>query len=290
MAAAILFVLFSFGMFTAKGRRQVVAVLLAGTVATTLVVPRPVRAQGSLVGAIHGVLNVINGVVDRALAREPAATAPEPGAGDIPPPLTGSSLSTIAVFLPFALLAGVAGAFFRPLAFTIAISLTISYLIAAFAVPAAVRVIERRKERRHSKSPIDRPSRFDRAVRFAVRRVWIPAAATALLFGAGFLLYRTIGTDFLPQMDEGSIILDYWTPPGTSLTDTNAMLDEIEQQMATEGVRMVELETATNNHPAIAFWKRHGYRPVAVHHRYYKNRIDAYRMIKEIASARAREA
>ena len=70
----------------------------------------------------------------------------------------------------------------------------------------------------------------------------------------------------------------------------SAMLDEIEQQMATEGVRMVELETATNNHPAIAFWKRHGYRPVAVHHRYYKNRIDAYRMIKEIASARAREA
>jgi ribosomal-protein-alanine N-acetyltransferase len=69
----------------------------------------------------------------------------------------------------------------------------------------------------------------------------------------------------------------------------SAMLGVIEQQMAAEGVRMVELETATNNHPAIAFWKRHGYRPVAVHHRYYKNRIDAYRMIKEIASARARE-
>lgn len=67
MAAAILFVLFSLGMVKAKTRRQVVAVLLAGTAAATFVAPRPVRAQGTLVGAIQGVLNVINGVVDRAL-------------------------------------------------------------------------------------------------------------------------------------------------------------------------------------------------------------------------------
>jgi multidrug efflux pump subunit AcrB len=41
--------------------------------------------------------------------------------------------------------------------------------------------------------------------------------------------YRHVGTDFLPSMDEGSIILDYWTPPGTSLTDTDRMLREAER-------------------------------------------------------------
>jgi len=44
-----------------------------------------------------------------------------------------------------------------------------------------------------------------------------------------YLIYGHIGTDFLPSMDEGSIILDYWTPPGTSLTETDAMLREAER-------------------------------------------------------------
>jgi hypothetical protein len=68
MAAAVLFVLFSLGMVKAKTRRQAVAVLLAGTIAATVVAPRPARAQGSLVGAIQGVLNVINGVIHGTLA------------------------------------------------------------------------------------------------------------------------------------------------------------------------------------------------------------------------------
>jgi multidrug efflux pump subunit AcrB len=188
-----------------------------------------------------GIAAAIGLVVDDAIVvvenihqhrfRETAANAAEAGAAEILPPLTGSSLSTIAVFLPFALLSGVVGAFFRPLAFTIAVSLTISYLIAAFAVPAAVRAIERRKERRHARTLLDRPSRFDRAVRFTVGRPWIAAAAVVFVLGGGFLFYEIIGTDFLPQMDEGSIILDYRTPPGTSLTDTNAMLDEIEHEV-----------------------------------------------------------
>jgi hypothetical protein len=68
VAAAVLFVLFSLGMVKAKTRRQAAAVLLAGAIATTVVAPRPARAQGSLVGAIQGVLNVINGVIHGTLA------------------------------------------------------------------------------------------------------------------------------------------------------------------------------------------------------------------------------
>ncbi len=63
MAAAVLFALFSFGMVKVKTRRQVIAVLVAGMTGVTLLAPRPARAQGTLVGAIQGVLNVINGVI-----------------------------------------------------------------------------------------------------------------------------------------------------------------------------------------------------------------------------------
>lgn len=68
MAAVVFVVLFSLGMIKAKTRRQAMAVLLAGTIAATVVAPRSVRAQGSLVGAIQGVLNVINGVIHGTLA------------------------------------------------------------------------------------------------------------------------------------------------------------------------------------------------------------------------------
>jgi ribosomal-protein-alanine N-acetyltransferase len=68
----------------------------------------------------------------------------------------------------------------------------------------------------------------------------------------------------------------------------SALMAAIEKQMTAAGVRMVELETATNNHPAIAFWQRLGYRTVSVYPRYYRNRTDAYRMVKEVASPRFR--
>ena len=64
---AAFFLLFSWFMVTAKTRRQVVAVALAGTVAATLVAPPRVLAQGNLFTAIQAVLNVINGIVQTAL-------------------------------------------------------------------------------------------------------------------------------------------------------------------------------------------------------------------------------
>ncbi len=68
MAEATLFLLFLLGMVKAKTRRQVMAVVLAGTVGAVMLTPRPARAQGSVVGAIQGVLNVINGVIHGGLA------------------------------------------------------------------------------------------------------------------------------------------------------------------------------------------------------------------------------
>jgi CzcA family heavy metal efflux pump len=146
------------------------------------------------------------------------------GLGEVLPALTGSSLSTIVIFFPFALLSGVAGAFFRPLALTMAIALGVSYFLAALAVPVAARglgVSSKRKPKR----------RDPRIARFFIAHPSIAILVTVGLLVGGWFLYSSIGSDFLPQMDEGSIILDYWTPPGTSLTDTDAMLGEVEKQI-----------------------------------------------------------
>jgi len=208
-------------------------------------------------------------------ARGGSHDATESGAAELRPALVGSSLSTIVILLPFALLSGVVGAFFRPLALTMALALSVSLAIALIAVPVSVSIFHR-PHRGHTPGP--RPSTDPdpgeaeegdgpthswrdglrpiartgaRARRHVARRLagiaggadrgyaWVvrqfatrgtlAASITAVLLIVAYVLYGRIGTDFLPSMDEGSIILDYWTPPGTSLAETDAMLREAER-------------------------------------------------------------
>jgi len=70
---------------------------------------------------------------------------------------------------------------------------------------------------------------YEDCLRFALKRpLWI-AGFGALLVIASFLCYKALGTDLLPEMDEGGFILDYLSPPGTSLQETNQMVSHIEQ-------------------------------------------------------------
>jgi len=63
-----------------------------------------------------------------------------------------------------------------------------------------------------------------------------------------------------------------------------ALLREMEEKLAARGVNQVELETATDNHAAVAFWHKHGYRTVGVLKRYYANDVDAYAMLKPLTA------
>lgn len=166
------------------------------------------------------------------------------------PALIGSSLSTIVILLPFALLSGVVGAFFKPLALTMALALVISLVIAIVLVPLSVSIFHRHNSKHTGRSKFH-PGLRARILGRLVRRLspfsrrtargyrWmvdvfvthglLSVAVVVALLGITYVLYGRIGTDFLPAMDEGSIILDYWTPPGTSLSETDAMLRAAER-------------------------------------------------------------
>jgi multidrug efflux pump subunit AcrB len=66
---------------------------------------------------------------------------------------------------------------------------------------------------------------FRRSLKYPV---WVPALTVALIV-VSYLCYRHIGSDLLPKMDEGSFILDYVTPSGSSLEETNRMILHILQ-------------------------------------------------------------
>ncbi|MGH9444447.1 MAG: efflux RND transporter permease subunit, partial [Terriglobia bacterium] len=68
---------------------------------------------------------------------------------------------------------------------------------------------------------------YDRVFRRFLARPWLLAILGVVLIIVSYFCYRRIGSDLLPKMDEGSFILDYVTPPGSSLQETNRMITHI---------------------------------------------------------------
>lgn len=146
-------------------------------------------------------------------------------------PLTGSSAATVVIFLPLAFLSGVTGAFFKALSLTMASALVISYLLTWIAVPLlAERFLDERHRAEHP------PGRFTRRMMQGYQSIlqrWLRRPLLVLLLVlplllVGGLAFTRVGTGFMPQMDEGGFILDYLSPPGTSLQETDRLLRQVE--------------------------------------------------------------
>ncbi len=228
------------------------------TVVAGLAIPFAVAIVGMALGAtgqtinlmtLAGVAASIGLIADDAIvvvehieyqAARGAEGAAERGIRRLLPALVGSSLSTTIILLPFALLTGVVGAFFKPLALTMALCLIVSFFLSWIVVPATIhRVGLPRKFTAHAQPESTHPHArawrlglarvYDATVAVLLRRPAIAVLVTVGLVIAAWASYRHVGTDFLPSMDEGSIVLDYWTPPGTSLSETDAMLADVER-------------------------------------------------------------
>ncbi|HYW05179.1 MAG TPA: efflux RND transporter permease subunit [Gammaproteobacteria bacterium] len=145
-------------------------------------------------------------------------------------PQVGSSTSTIIIFLPLAFLSGVTGAFFKALSLTMAVSLFISFLVAWLVVPLlADFVLGRKDTEREAVGRLGRRIRrgYTRLmVRLLRHPAWLLLGLVPLL-GVAFVAFQHVGTGFMPHMDEGGFILDYRAPPGTSVKETNRLLDQV---------------------------------------------------------------
>jgi len=146
------------------------------------------------------------------------------------PPLAGSSAATIIIFVPLAFLSGVTGAFFKALSLTMASSLLISFLLAWLAVPLlAEHLLKASDAEREDAGPIfTRIQRgYQRLMTQAIRSPAYLLIALVPLILIGLFAYKQVGSGFMPEMDEGGFILDYRTPAGTSLAETDRLLRQI---------------------------------------------------------------
>ncbi len=139
------------------------------------------------------------------------------------PAMLASSLSTIVIFLPFALMGGVAGAYFNVLTNTMIITLVCSFFVSWIGLPV-IYLLFGFTERKKKKKEADKPVSSQNWVYFFIKRPWISLIFVAGLMTAIIIFAPLLQTGFLPELDEGSIVLDYSSPPGTSLEETDRML------------------------------------------------------------------
>ncbi len=146
-------------------------------------------------------------------------------------PVTSSTATTLVVFIPLGFISGVAGQFFTALTITLASAVAFSLFLALFVVPIFCAQVM--KNEKHSAKQIEgskeQASWYRRVLRTSLRHPMVAGFSAILILVAAFVLFARIGTDFLPEMDEGSYVLDYLMPAGTSLPQTDQVCQQIEK-------------------------------------------------------------
>lgn len=149
-------------------------------------------------------------------------------------PIAFGVLIIMLVYVPIATLQGLEGRMFRPMAITVAIALFGSLVLALAWVPAAATFAFRRgaQESRYAvrlSAWLDR--RYAPLLGRVMRRPKATLAAAALLFGGSLAMVPALGTEFLPELDEGSIVIQALRDPSVSLTRSVEMQRELERTL-----------------------------------------------------------
>src|SRR5215203_2438650 len=188
-------------------------------------------SMGGLAVAIGLVIDDAVVVVEniaRRSAESPGAGALESAMAEITGPVVSSTLTTVVVFVPLGLLSGTVGDFFRALSMTLTAAVLVSLALALTLVPVLARALGTSRLRAAEARTGVFDGLYQRTLPQMVRRPGIGAVCVALLVVLGSAFYARLGTGFLPAADEGGFVIDYLTPPGTALEETDARVRKME--------------------------------------------------------------
>ncbi len=145
------------------------------------------------------------------------------------PAMIGSSLATIVIHFPFRLMSGMAGSFFKELSDTMQITMITSFLVTWLLLPVFHLIIGYKSSLKpHHHDAIQATNKLRWLTWFFKKPIISFCLIIALGFSAWFASNK-LETGFLPDLDEGSIVLDYFSPPGTDLKETDRLCKEMEK-------------------------------------------------------------
>ncbi|MHB8570806.1 MAG: efflux RND transporter permease subunit, partial [Metallibacterium sp.] len=185
---------------------------------------------------IDDVIVMLEHLVRRSAQRGHGTRTLLAAAREFTQPLAGSSTATVIIFVPLAFLGGVSGAFFKALSLTMGASLVISFFFAWLALPLLADHLLGARD-----AAIEHGGRLTHAVQAGYRRLMTRLLARPALLLIGLLPLLALGTwgyfkvptGFMPQMQEGGFVIDYRTRPGTSLSESDRLIAQVERILAT---------------------------------------------------------
>lgn len=257
LLASIILVVFlhDWGTSLVAGLVIPVTILVTFVVLKTLGQTFNLMTLGGLAAAVGLVIDdaivVVENIVLHRDAGQGRLQAIHSALSEITPPLIGSTVTPVVVLLPLISITGVYGTFFRALALTLGVSLFTSLILALTWTPTLSSFLIRRRDRAENTRDEQSQESFEnllaaeeasigpffrriidlhqRWLRRALEKRWWLLGLSAGLIVASYVCFRFTGTDLLPEMDEGGFTLDYWTPAGASLSETNRMILHIER-------------------------------------------------------------
>ncbi len=158
-----------------------------------------------------------------------------------------STLVFMAVFIPVAMMGGTSGTFYTQFGITMAVAVGISALNALTLSPALCALIMKPYLDENGEMRDNFAARFRKAfnaiftaminkykhgVMFFIKRRWLMWSTLALAFAALFVLMNTTKTGLVPDEDQGTIMVNVTTAPGSSLQETNEVMNRIGERMA----------------------------------------------------------
>jgi len=230
------------------GTSLVAGLVIPATIAVTFIALKALGESfnlmtlGGLAAAVGLVIDdaivVVENIVMHRDAGQTRGEAIRLALREIRVPLVGSTVTPIVVLLPLITITGVYGVFFRALAVTVGVALLTSLALALTWTPTLSHYFLRKRGRHAAGEHHEVPPRllafYERVLRFTLEHRLLLGVLAVALIAASYVCYSNLGSDLLPEMDEGGFVLDYIMPAGASLETTNRVITHVEQILRSE--------------------------------------------------------
>ncbi len=231
---------------------------------------------------------IVEAIVQKLEQGRSVHDAAEEGTGELFGPVVGTTLTTVVVFAPLPLIAGVVGSFFGALAITLCAAVLLSLVVSLTVVPLTATWLLRARPAATTEHKSALVTAYGKLLRYVMRHRLVSVLVVTVLAALATFSARNVAIGFLPSMDEGAFVLDFFLPPGTSLEETDRIARGLDHILGTtKGVVSFTRRTGTEMGPATATQQNRG--DVLVRLTARSQRASVFAIMDEVRERAAKE-
>lgn len=229
----------------------IAALAIPTTMLTTIAVMSAIGIQLHQV-SIAALIVVLGIVVDDAIViadnyvelldhKVPRPEAAWRSATEVLVPVLAATLTIIASFLPLVIISGSAGEFILALPITVAVALSVSFLVAVFITPLLCRTFIHKGLHDHDADPKEQAKKFNaldllqeaykKAITYFMAHPSLAVGLGVAGIVLGAFLFRFVPQQFFPSAERNQFVVDIWMPQGTRIEATDGVMKRIEQEL-----------------------------------------------------------